>query len=143
MADQATIAHEVETSYTAYSDAFNRREMDVVVRYISAPYVMTIGGNVPLVTDTADQVRAQFDKSLAGMLGRGWARSDSKVTKVWALSPDHALLMADITRFKADGSILEKGRYLYSLRRGGPSWQITGVTDIAPPFTGPGDLPRA
>ena len=142
MKDQATIAHEVETSYEAYSTAFNDRNMETVLRYVAAPYVLTIGGNVPWVTETAEQVKALFDKNLQTMLGRGWARSDSKVKKVWALSEDHVLLLSDITRFKTDGSVLEKGRYLYFLRRGGQSWQITGVTDIAPPFTGPGDLAR-
>jgi hypothetical protein len=132
----------VETSYEAYSDAFNRRDMATVLRYVSAPYVLTIGGNVPWVTDTPEKVSALFGKNLETMLGRGWARSDSKVKKVWALSEDHVLLLSDITRFKTDGTVLEKGRYLYSLRRGGPSWQITGVADIAPPFAGPGDLPR-
>jgi hypothetical protein len=97
---------------------------------------------VPRVSETAQQVSALFEKNLQTMLGRGWERSDSKVRQVWALSEDHALLLSDITRFKTDGTVLEKGRYLYSLRRGGPSWQITGVTDIAPPFTGPGDLMR-
>ena len=142
MKDQATIAHEVETSYEAYSNAFNHHDMETVLRYISAPYVLTIGGNAPWVTETAEQVKAMFNKNLQTMLDRGWARSDSKVRKVWALSEDHVLLLSDITRFKTDGSVLEKGRYLYSLRRGGQSWQITGVTDIAPPFTGPGDLAR-
>jgi hypothetical protein len=140
--DQATIAHEVETSYQAYSNAFNQREMETVLRYVAAPYVLTIGGNAPWVTETPEQVSALFDKNLQTMLGRGRARSDSKVRKVGALSEDHVLLLSDIIRFKTDGSVLEKGRYLYSLRRGGQSWQITGVTDIAPPFTGPGDLAR-
>ena len=142
MKDQALIIHEVETSYEAYSDAFNRRDIDTVLRYVSAPYVLTIGGNVPWVTDTPEKVNALFNKNLETMLGRGWARSDSKVRKVWPLSEDHVLLLSDITRFKTDGTVLEKGRYLYSLRRSGSSWQITGVTDIAPPFEGPGDLPR-
>ena len=55
--DQATIAHEVETSYEAYANAFNHREMETVLRYVSAPYVLTIGGNVPWVSETPQQVR--------------------------------------------------------------------------------------
>jgi hypothetical protein len=143
MSDEATIVHEIETSYAAYAGAFNDQNIDGVVRYISAPYVMTIGANAPMVADSAEHVRIMFEKSLAGMKGRGWARSDFKTVHIWPLSNDHALLMTDITRYKTDGSVLEKGRYIYSIRRVDPSWQITGVTDVAAPFTGPGDFTRA
>jgi ketosteroid isomerase-like protein len=142
MSDEATIVHEIETAYAAYAGAFNDQNIDGVVRYISAPYVMTIGANLPMVADSPERVHSLFEKSLAGMKGRGWAKSDFKTVHIWPLSNDHALLMTDIVRYKADGSVLEKGRYIYSVRRADPSWSITGVTDVAPPFGGPGDFPR-
>ena len=42
-----------------------------------------------------------------------------------------------------DKSVLEKGRYIYSIRRADPAWQITGVTNVDPDFAGPGDYPRS
>jgi hypothetical protein len=143
MADTAEIVHQVETMYAAYSGAFNHGDIASVVRYISAPYVMTIGANAPIVALTADDVRRMFDANLVRMKGHGWARSDYAIVHVWPLSDGHALLMTDITRFRPDGSVLETGRYCYSARRAEPMWQITGVTDVAPPFLGPGDFPRA
>jgi hypothetical protein len=113
-----------------------------VVRYISAPYAMVIGANAPMFTPTPEAVRKQFDGALAGMKARGWVRSDFKIVHTWLLSNDHALLMSDIIRYKADKSVLETGRYIYSIRRADPSWQITGVTDVGADFTGPGDYPR-
>lgn len=142
MADTSTITHEIETSYAAYSGAFNHEDIASVVRYIAAPYIMTIGGNVPMVAPDAEAVRRMFDQNLARMKGIGWAKSDYKIVHIWPLSTDHALLVTDIVRWKADGTMLEKGRYCYSLRRADPIWQITGVTDIREPFTGPGDFPR-
>jgi ketosteroid isomerase-like protein len=142
VSDEATIVHEIETSYAAYAGAFNDENIDGVVRYISAPYVMTIGANAPMVMDSPEHVRGLFERSLAGMKGRGWAKSDFKTVHIWPLSNDHALLMTDIIRYKADGSVLETGRYIYSVRRAAPSWQITGVTDVPPPFMGPGDFAR-
>ena len=62
--------------------------------------------------------------------------------RIIKVSKDHALLMSDIIRYKADKSVLETGRYIYSIRRADPSWQITGVTNVDPAFTGPGDYPR-
>jgi hypothetical protein len=143
MSDEATIIHEIETAYAAYAGSFNDQNIDGVVRYISAPYVMTIGASPPMVADSPEHVRGLFEKSLAGMKGRGWAKSDFNTVHIWPLSNDHALLMTDIIRYKADGSVLEKGRYIYSVRRADPSWSITGVTDVAAPFSGPGNFPRA
>jgi hypothetical protein len=142
MADQAAIIHDVETMYAAYAGAFNDHDIASVVRYIAAPYAMTIGAHPVMFALTPQDVRHQFDQALAGMTARGWVRSDFKVVQIWPLSDDHALLMTDIVRYKADRSVLEKGRYIYSVHRADPVWQITGVTDVAPSYTGPGDHPR-
>ena len=142
MADTPTIIHEVETAYEAYANAFNQGDIATVVRYLAAPYIMTIGNRDVMIAASDEAVRHQFDGALAGMKQRGWVRSGFKVVHVFPLSDNHALLMTDIVRYKADGSVLEKGRYIYQVRRGGQSWQITGVTDVEPPYTGPGDTPR-
>jgi ketosteroid isomerase-like protein len=143
MADDPMIVHDAETCYTAYAEAFNHEDMATVVRYIAAPYAMVINANAPMFAATPEAVRKQFDGALAGMKARGWVRSDFKIVHTWLLSKDHALLMSDIVRYKADKSVLEKGRYIYSIRRADPSWQITGVTNVDPDFMGPGDYPRA
>jgi ketosteroid isomerase-like protein len=142
MADDPLLIHEAETCYTAYADAFNHEDIAAVVRYISAPYAMVIGANAPMFSATPEAVRKQFDGALGGMKARGWVRSDFKIVHTWLLSKDHALLMSDIVRFKADKSVLEKGRYIYSIRRADPVWQITGVTDVGQEFSGPGNYPR-
>lgn len=144
MASAAEIIHEIETSYTAYNAAFLRGDIPDVVRYITAPYVMNIGGNPPRISQTREDVLANFNGSLAGMKKSGWQRSDTKIVKIWPFSDNHALLMADVVRYKTDGSILNKGRYCYSMRRDSELWQICAVTDVAEAFAGPGagDIPR-
>jgi len=141
MADDPILIHEAETCYTAYAEAFNHEDMAAVCRYITAPYLMVIGDRVPMISPTDETVRKQFDGALADMKRRGWVRSDFKIVHTWMLSKDHALLMSDIVRYKADKSVLEKGRYIYSIRRAEPAWQITGVTNVDPGFTGPGNSP--
>ena len=56
--------------------------------------------------------------------------------------PTMATLMADVTRYKKDGSILERLRAFYSLRNDGKSWKIVTISMANPPFTGPGDIAR-
>jgi hypothetical protein len=140
--DSAVLIHEIETAYAAYAGAFNDGDIPEVVRYIAVPYAMIIGGAPTFVVTDAAGVRALFDQSLAGMKARGWVRSDFKIVHVWPLGPDHALILTDIARWKAASVPLETGRYCYALRRAEPSWQITAVTDVTPPFLGPGDFPR-
>lgn len=140
--DATTVIHLAETAYTGYANCFNARDMAGVCRYIAAPYVMVIGARPTMIAETADKVRAQFDGALADMLRRGWTRSDFKIVHVSPLSNDHALLLSDIIRYRKDGSVLETGRYCYSIHHADPTWQITGVTDIEPPYLGPGDVPR-
>ena len=141
MADDPILVHEAETCYTAYAEAFNHEDMAAVCRYIASPYLMVIGAHAPMIAPTDEAVRKQFDGALAGMKARGWVRSDFKIVHTWLLSKDHALLMSDIVRYKSDKSVLEKGRYIYSIRRAEPVWQITGVTNVDAGFTGPGDTP--
>ena len=143
MSDVETVSHEAETCYTAYANHFNNKDMAGVCRYIAAPYVMVIGARPTMIADTPEKVRAQFDGALADMVRRGWMRSDFKVVNITPLSKDHALLVSDIVRYKADGSVMETGRYCYSIHRADPNWQITGVTDVEAPFTGPGNVPRS
>ena len=102
MAGAAEIIHEVETAYQTYAAAFNHGDMDRVVQYVSPPYLMTIGGNAPMIAATEAARDQLFHRQLDSMRARGWGRSDFKIVRVWPLSSDHALLMTDITRFKTD-----------------------------------------
>jgi hypothetical protein len=143
MTDAATVIHEAETAYTAYANSFNARDMAGVCRYIAAPYVMVIGARPTMIAETPEKIRVQFDGAVADMIRRGWARSDFKIVHTCPLSNDHALLVSDVIRYKADGSVMETGRYCYSIHRADPMWQITGVTDVEPPYLGPGDVARS
>ena len=45
-------------------------------------------------------------------------------------------------RYKADGSILERGRACYTARRDGKAWKIIALSEIKPGYLGPGDIAR-
>jgi len=62
--------------------------------------------------------------------------------KAWALAEDLAMILADVTRHKADGSILEWVRACYTVRRDTKGWKIVTLSEVKPPFLGPGDLTR-
>jgi hypothetical protein len=52
------------------------------------------------------------------------------------------MVMADYSRYKSDGTILENGRACYTVRRDGKAWKIVALAEVKPPFLGPGDVPR-
>jgi hypothetical protein len=58
------------------------------------------------------------------------------------LADNLGMTMADYTRYKADGSFLERGRACYIVRRDGKSWKIVALSEVKPPFLGPGDIAR-
>ena len=50
--------------------------------------------------------------------------------------------MADYSRHRKDGSVLERGRTCYTLRRDAGAWKIVSMLEVSEPHLGPGDLPR-
>jgi hypothetical protein len=62
--------------------------------------------------------------------------------KIWPMAEDLAMVLADGTRYKADGSMLEPVRSCYTVRRDTKNWKIVTISEVEPPFLGPGDLPR-
>jgi hypothetical protein len=79
---------------------------------------------------------------MADLKERGWARSDIDQLRTWPLAEDLAMILADVTRYKVDGSVLERVRACYTVRRDTRNWKIVTLCEIKPPFLGPGDLPR-
>jgi len=73
---------------------------------------------------------------------RGWVRGGIDRFTAWAFTDDLAMVLTDFTRYKADGSILDAGRACYTVRRQGKAWKMLTITEVKPPFLGPGNLPR-
>ena len=79
---------------------------------------------------------------MAQLRERGWVRSGIDSLHAWALDENLGMIVSDVTRYKADNSVLEKLRACYTLRREGDGWKILTLTEIKPPFLGPGDIAR-
>ncbi len=79
---------------------------------------------------------------MADLKERGWVRSSIDRLKTWALAEDLAMILADVTRHKADGSVLEQLRACYTVRRDAKGWKIVTLSEVKPPFLGPGDVAR-
>ena len=142
MANADLLTKEMESFYRRYIDAFNSDELTGLAELFSYPWG-SIGGRrgMVVIKDQADFTGA-MGKSKAVLRERGWARTGIDTTRAWPTADDMGLLMADFTRYREDGSVLERGRACYTLRRDGGGWKIVTLMEIANPYLGPGNFPR-
>jgi hypothetical protein len=136
------ISKELESFYKSYIAGFNREDIDAFTESFAYPYAWVSGrhGLSQCATDSDHQ--RSFAKIMADLKERGWVRSGIDRFKAWPLAEDLAMILADVARHKADGSILEQVRACYTVRRDAKGWKIVTLAEIKPPFLGPGDLAR-
>ena len=136
------ISEELEAFYKSYIAAFNREDIDAFTESFAYPYAWITGRHGLSQCATESDHQRGFGKIMADLKERGWGRSDIERLKTWALAEDLAMIIADVVRHKDDGSILERVRACYTVRRDANGWKIVTLSEVKPPFLGPGDLPR-
>jgi hypothetical protein len=142
MPTAAEIRQELENFYRGYVDAFNRDDLDQVLACFGIPYGWLTGERGLTVIASEGDHQNGFSRLMLELKQRGWARSGVDLLKTWPLADNLAMTLADFTRYKVDGSVLEKGRACYTARRDGTSWKIVAIGEIKPPFLGTGDVHR-
>jgi len=138
MADGDTVVQEVKMFYQAFIDGFNREDTDMYLRSFCYPNGMLSSERGMTVNAKESDQQRFYQEVMAFIQGRGWERTGIDRLQVWPLADTMAMLVSDITRYKKDGSVLERGRYCYTLRKDGGTWKILTLTEVKPPFPGPG-----
>jgi len=136
------ITRELEAFYKDYIDAFNREDIDAFLEKWSYPFAWVSGERGLTVTASEADNQRGVGQIFAGIRSRGWARSVTDRMTAWALAENLGMILADVTRYKTDGAVLERVRACYTLRRDGKSWKLVTVAEVKPPFLGPGDIAR-
>jgi ketosteroid isomerase-like protein len=138
MADANTIVREVEAAYQHYIDVFNREDAAGFVGCYTHPHAMLSGERGLLMVNTAADHQRGYQQIMKTLHERGWGRSGIDRLQIWPFSESLAQLVADVTRYKKDGSILEKLRATYMFRRDDGAWKILSLAQVEAPFSGPG-----
>jgi ketosteroid isomerase-like protein len=136
------VSQELEAFYKSYIAAFNREDIDAFTESFAYPYAWVTGPRGLSQCATESDHQRSFGKIMSDLKERGWARSGIDQLKAWGLAEDLAMILADVTRYKHDDSILERVRACYTVRRDVKSWKIVVLSEVRPPFLGPGDLAR-
>ena len=135
------IVHELEIFYRHYIDVFNREDAGFFECF-AQPYAMVSGERgLAVVANDADN-RKSFGRTMATLHQSGWVRSGIDSITAWALADNFGMILSDVTRYKADNTVLEKIRAMYMVRRDGGKWKIMTISEIKPPFLGPGGVAR-
>lgn len=135
------IAKEVEGFYRSFMDAFNRQDIVRQSKFVDLPYVL-MSGDGGVVCSTASEHQRLSTQIFSDLKARGWARSDIERVRVFLFAQNHALIVSDITRRRADGSVLQRNRFCYTARHDGNSWKMIAYSPAAEGFLGPGNFPR-
>jgi hypothetical protein len=136
------VAVSLKRFYRTYIEVFNGEEAGHFLDCFTRPYVTVSGERgLTIVPNDADR-EGQYRKMMDGLRRRGWVRSDIVRIEAWGLDPNLGMIQADVIRRKADESVLEEIRACYLVRREGEAWRIASITEVKPPFLGPGSIPR-
>ena len=139
MADADAIVREVEAFYRAFIDGFNREDTDMYLRSFCYPNALLSGEREMTINVKESDQQRFYQEVMSSIQGRGWERTAVDRLQVWPLADTMAMIMSDITRYQKDDSVLEQGRYCYTLRKDGGAWKILTLTEVKPPFPGPGE----
>ncbi|MGO9603662.1 MAG: hypothetical protein ACLQAT_09740 [Candidatus Binataceae bacterium] len=142
MGTSKDIELELEGFYRNYIDLFNSENFDRFLDCFTRPYVSITGARGINVVANDAAYATDFRGIMAALKGRGWARSDIVRIKSWPLDDNLGMIVADVIRFKADATVLEEVRACYLVRRENQAWKIATISEVKPPFRGPGDIPR-
>ena len=124
MPDHDAIVGEVEAAYRNYVEAFNRRDPQEIAALYHRPHAQVIGEiGLSVVTDDSDQAQ-WYEFVMAALDDQGWDRTEIERVWIWPFSATLAQLVADVTRYAADGSVLNHARANYTLCRREGVWKV-------------------
>src|SRR5215471_14058516 len=132
------IRKELEAFYKSYAAAFNGKDVVAISKYFACPCALVNGHGLNQCATESD-LQHLLGRYLADLKERGWTGSELGQLKIWPMAEDLAMVLADGTRYKGDGSVLEPVRACYTIRRDAKNWKIVTIAEVNPLFLGPGD----
>jgi hypothetical protein len=124
MPNHGAILDEVEAAYRHYVEVFNGRDPQEIADLYHRPHALLIREiGLSVVTDDADQEQ-WYEFAMSALDDQGWDRTEIEKVWIWPLSPTLAQLVADVTRYRADGSVLNYARANYTLCRRDGVWKV-------------------
>jgi hypothetical protein len=127
-----TLKAEVSAAWEDYLKVFAAGRSDVISErvYLAPSYALGAAG--PSVSATAAEIKTRFDASIGALVPQNYARTTTKSANICVLNDATAILSAQFTRYRKDGSVLSEpaGTYVFSKTKQG--WRIVAQIPHAP-----------
>ncbi|MHB8383891.1 MAG: nuclear transport factor 2 family protein [Candidatus Binataceae bacterium] len=130
MRREEEIIAEVEAFYRAYIDAFNREDIDSYSDFFMPGYSLILPDNVATYA-TAAELQRYSAQAFIDVKSRGWTRSAVDLLKVTPLGDNQAMILAEVTRYRGDESVLLRARVSYIVIRTAQGWKIAAMIPLA------------
>jgi hypothetical protein len=131
-AAQDSLKAEVSAAWEEYLKVFAAGRADVIGErvYLAPSFNLTATG--PNVSMTPADTKARFESSIAALVPQNYARTATKHASICILNDATAILSAQFTRYRKDGSVLSEpaGTYVFSKTKDG--WRIVAQIGHAP-----------
>ena len=126
----ARVSAEATAHMELYYRLFSERNMEALPEQVFTIPWMTFGANGVNVYPSRPEALVTWQRSLIGLLQRGWDHSEFTVEKVCVLNEGMAIVSGYNTRFAEDGSEMSVGSLAYFLASTGEGWRIIGYTGV-------------
>ena len=134
MAHSDSHEEDIRAALERYVDAFGEGDFLVTARSMAFP-VMLIANDWTQLFQTADDYAQAMTQMSAELAARGYATSRFIEVVVTLLDTRLAIAATRFERLRDDGSVLEIGAALYTVRQQADGWKIAvmapATTDIA------------
>jgi ketosteroid isomerase-like protein len=115
---------EIEQLFGAYVDAINRQDVAAVARLYSYPAMMGGIGHPPMTVPDEAAYRQIIEATLGQFRERGWSRTGIDRVQAVATAGDTGFVAADFSRYRSDGSVVDRGSALYAVVRREGRWSM-------------------
>ena len=126
----ARVSTEAAAHMELYYRYFSERNMEAMPDEVFTVPWMTYGTNGINMSLTRAEALVRWQRSLIGLLQRGWDRSEFTVENVCVLNEAMAIVSGYNTRFAEDSTEMSVGSLVYFLGRTEAGWRITGYTSV-------------
>jgi uncharacterized NTF2-like protein DUF6841 len=126
------LKREVSAAWEDYLKLFAAGRADLIGDRVYLAPSFNLTANGPNVSMTPADTRARFETSIGALVPQNYARTATKHANICVLNDATAILSAQFTRYRKDGSVLSEpaGTYVFSKTKDG--WRIVAQIGHAP-----------
>jgi hypothetical protein len=132
---QESLKTEVKAALDEYVRAFSSNRADVIADRVYMAPSFTIGtGSGPgvVVSMTTADVKGRFESNLKALAEQNYQRSETKSANVCILNNAAAIVSAQFTRYRKDGTVLSEPAATYVFVKTAEGWRIAALMGHTP-----------